>query len=187
MKHVMLDIETFGKGSFAVIRTIGAVKFDPNILANDLDDLMATTERFHARVSFASAMQVGQVDADTIEWWMKPAQAKANEAIVAMDAQDLYNVLQGFADWYGEDDRVPVWGSGATFDNVIIRNAYGRLNIPCPWKFTADRCFRTLKELWPDAKPPVGTTHTALDDALRQAWWTQHIVDAERCGYRMTL
>ena len=34
-EHVMIDLETLGKGSHAAIWTIGAVKFDPNIVSED--------------------------------------------------------------------------------------------------------------------------------------------------------
>jgi len=187
--HVMLDIETYGKGSFAAIRTIGAVKFNPNHHAESLDELMSTTERFHVRVDLKSCFAAGlQADADTIEWWEVVKRDNARAAILAMEKVDLYNALTGFAEWYGEDDSVPVWGNGATFDNVIVLNAYGRCNLPRPWSYKADRCFRTLKEMWPEVEPTdVGTAHGALDDALAQAWWMQRIVRHMRVGYRDAL
>ena len=46
-EHVMIDLETLGKGSHAAIWTIGAVKFNPTHCAESIEELMDTTERFH--------------------------------------------------------------------------------------------------------------------------------------------
>jgi inhibitor of KinA sporulation pathway (predicted exonuclease) len=39
-----------------------------------------------------------------------------------------------------------------------------------PWKFYNDRCYRTLKAMYPHIKMPkrTGTHHNALDDAISQ-------------------
>jgi hypothetical protein len=177
MKHMMLDIETLGKGSFAAILSIGAVKFDPFYCPATIEELMETTERFHVRVEGAGTRYGMQMDVDTVGWWMHPDRAAARDAIRAMEEVDLVNALFGLTEFYGSDSFVPVWGNGATFDNVVVSNAYGRVGQERPWRYKADRCFRTLKALAPSIKSTdVGTGHTALDDALAQAWWMQGIV-----------
>lgn len=186
--HVMLDIETLGKGSYAAIWTIGAVKFNPLHLAESVEELMDTTERFHVRISDLGTAAGMVMDADTVKWWMNPDRAAAREAIYAMPEVGIVEALDGFAQWYGEDPSVPVWGNGATFDNVIVLNAFGRCGIQRPWSYKADRCFRTLKELAPSVKSKdVGVSHGALDDALAQAWWMQHIVRHLNGGYGLSL
>lgn len=175
--HVMLDCETMGNGSYAAILSIGAIKFDPYA---PLLDRMADT--FYARVSLESSLKAGlRVDASTVMWWMAPDLADAREALRAGEAVELDEALLGLAKWYGEDDGLPVWGNGATFDNVILSNAYKAMGLERPWGYRSDRCFRTLRALAPHVERPVSaalTAHHALDDAIAQAMWAQDIFAA---------
>ena len=174
-EHVMIDLETLGKGSHAAIWTIGAVKFNPTHCAESIEELMDTTERFHIRINMASSFALGRADASTVEWWMGTERDTARRAIFAMPDVGLIEALDGFKEWFGSDK--PVWGNGATFDNVILSNAFAACNIERPWSYRSDRCYRTLKSLAPDVKPiDVGIAHGALDDALAQAWHIQRIV-----------
>ena len=190
-EHIMLDLETLGKGSHAAIWTIGAVKFDPMHCAETIEELMDTTEKFHVRVTMESAFARGRADHSTIKWWMQTLQNEPRENILKMPQVDLIEALDGFKEWFGitsesfdgeggkewiKDDK-PVWGNGATFDNVILSNAFAACNIERPWSYKSDRCYRTFKSLAPDVKPiDVGVAHGALDDALAQAWHMQRIV-----------
>jgi exodeoxyribonuclease VIII len=77
---------------------------------------------------------------------------------------------------------VEVWGNGATFDNVILRNSYSRTGINCPWKFTNDRDVRTIVALGkavgcePRHQIPFdGDAHNALADARHQAKYVSAI------------
>ena len=64
-----------------------------------------------------------------------------------------------------------MWGNGATFDNVILANAYRGAGLPVPWKFWNDKCYRTIKGFFPQIKlQRIGTHHNAQDDAESQAW-----------------
>ena len=169
--HIMLDIETMGTSSYAAVVSIGAVKFDPN--GKEVD----VTDSFYTPITLSSSMKAGlRIDADTIEWWM--GQGDARERWLAEPKVDLDEALLGFSEWYGNDDTVPVWGNGATFDNVILSNAYQALGIDRPWSYRADRCFRTIKSIVqpPVKAPKYGTAHHALDDAIAQAMWLQKIV-----------
>lgn len=62
-----------------------------------------------------------------------------------------------------------IWGNGATFDNMILRNAYLATGQRQPWNFRDDVCFRTVKYLFPLKKEFQGVRHHALDDARNQA------------------
>ena len=173
-EHVMIDLETLGKGSHAAIWTIGAVKFNPMHCAETIEELMDTTERFHVRVSMESSFAAGRADNSTIQWWMGTERDTARQAIFSMPEVALIEALDGFKEWFGEDK--PVWGNGATFDNVILSNAFSACNIERPWSYKSDRCYRTIKSLAPDVKPlAIGVAHGALDDALAQAWHMQRI------------
>lgn len=170
-EHVMIDLETLGTSHDAVILSIGAVKFDPE--TNTISD------RFHVGVEPESCVQWGlRMDPKTVMWWMGFEREAARNRLVAMQKLDLPTVLEGFQMWYGLQS-LPTWGNGATFDNVILRTAYEKLEMPCPWQFWDDRCYRTMKNLRPDIKlQRVGVLHDALEDATSQAIHLQQILSA---------
>lgn len=158
MNNVMLDIETLGNNSRSVIISIGAVEFDDRGLGRE----------FYMVVDPQSCIDVGMVmDADTVMWWMK--QSDAARSAFNQKGEPIDDVLQEFKNWFPKDALV--WGNGATFDNVIVDNAYRLCKMNKPWKYNADRCYRTLKSLRPDvnALSRLGTHHNALDDAKYQA------------------
>lgn len=164
MKHVMLDLETMSTGPNAAIVAIGAVAFDP------VTKQMG--EEFYASVDLKSAMDAGGVvDASTVYWWLAQSR-KAQEALY-IGKRELRAVLTDFADYcISLDKDLCVWGNGATFDNVILSSAYRATGLERPWSYRGDRCFRTIKALFPGfvyAPSEVGgVAHNALDDARQQ-------------------
>jgi hypothetical protein len=158
MKNVMLDLETLGNGSRAVIISIGAVEFDP---------VAGLGREFYSNVSPESCVSAGlEIDASTVMWWMK--QSEEARAAFKIPGGALAAVLQSFKSWFPAG--AVVWGNGATFDNVILSNAYRAVGLKQPWHYADDRCYRTLKNLLPEVRQSsVGTAHNALDDAKFQA------------------
>jgi hypothetical protein len=169
---VMLDIETLGKGNNAVILSLGAVKFSP--WGHGIDD------SFYVAVNPESCQALGlALDASTVMWWMADERTEARSKMVKEDRVDLVEALYGFNDWFGDDK--PVWGNGATFDNVIMSSAYKACSIERPWKFWNDKCYRTVKGMAPSVKlVREGTYHNALDDAVSQAKHLQKLYFALR-------
>lgn len=164
MNRIMLDLETMGTGPNAAIIAIGAVFFAP-----ETQELGA---EFYRVVDLESSMQCGGVcDASTILWWMQ--QDDAARSAFARKGNSLPFVLGEFAHWVsrGLDARnTEVWGNGATFDNVILSQAYKNCELPRPWTYKGDRCYRTMREVFPHIEhKPYGTYHNALDDAKGQA------------------
>lgn len=163
MNDVMLDIETLGQGSFAAIISIGAVRFD---VANG-----AIGDKFYSRVCPQSSVDAGMhIDTSTVLWWFKQGDAARAEFNVP-NPPKLKDVLLAFTGWM---NRTPgekrVWGNGATFDNVIVTNAYKLLGLERPWSYKGDRCYRTVRALFPDVKMvDVGIAHRADHDAEAQA------------------
>jgi hypothetical protein len=157
--QVMVDLETLGNGSNSVIIAVGAVEFDP--------DTQTLGSEFYAVVDPQSCVDAGlEVDVSTVLWWMK--QSDAARSAFQRPGKPLQDILIDFAKWY--PSGAALWGNGATFDNVILGNAFRALNIEQPWKFWNDRCYRTLKNLLPDVPlGRAGTHHNALDDAKTQA------------------
>ena len=158
MKHVMVDLETLGNGNDAVIISIGAVAFDVDAGLGD---------EFYMNVDPQSCVDAGlKMDVSTVMWWMQ----QSDEARAAFETkgQPLELVLATFSEWFPEG--ATLWGNGATFDNVILGSAYRAIGVKQPWEFWNDRCYRTLKNLWPDSKlARIGAHHNALDDARSQA------------------
>ena len=189
-KHVMLDLETWGTNPFSAIMSIGAVKFDPEV-PTSIDQM----DKFYVAVDLQSCINIGlQMDVDTLHWWMNDTtedKSAARRAYFNVLKFELPLALQGFTDWFSppserEDGMIvslPTWGNGADFDNVILGNAFKRVGDKAPWKYSHNRCFRTMKSikganmLEPDRK---GTHHNALDDAVHQAIWLRQIVRHHR-------
>lgn len=169
----MLDLETFGKGNKAVIVSIGACMFNP--VGEGVD--IGVASRFEVFVDPQSCIKAGmQMDSSTVLWWMDAERDEARELLLRGQKQAvaLGPALFMFACWLNKDR--PVWGNGATFDNVILRNAYALTGSPCPWSFWNDRCYRTMKNIAPTVKMQRdGVHHSALQDAVAQAKHLQFI------------
>lgn len=179
MKNIMLDLETMGNGSNAAIISIGAVFFEPKT-----GELGA---EFYQSVSLESAMEYGSVDASTLQWWMKQSE-QARSVFNDRTSLLLNEVLIEFSDWLCQLNmkNIKVWGNGATFDNVILSNAYQALKMPRPWPYWCDRDVRTIVEMGKslrgiDPKKDLtlqGTAHNALDDAKFQVRYVSEIFKA---------
>jgi exodeoxyribonuclease VIII len=168
----MIDLETLGTEPDAAILSIGAVKFDPMKPGDDIDS-------FYVTINPASCIAYKMsVSGGTLLWWFDADRVTARKELLAQPMVDLWDALDGFATWFGPES-LPVWGNGASFDNVLLRGAFARVGIMCPWKFTHDRCYRTIKNLavHVDMKRE-GTHHNALDDAVSQARHLQAIVES---------
>jgi exodeoxyribonuclease VIII len=173
--HTMIDLETLGTGSNALILSLGAVKFDP-LTAEVID-------KFHVGLDLDSlpAKAYGfDIEPGTVGWWIHPDRAPGRDALVEVAKTDIGSLLDGFSMWLTDlafsSDPI-IWGNGANFDNVILRNAYEKLGLETPWHFWNDRCYRTLKKLAPSvALVRARAHHSALDDALSQAVHMQAIV-----------
>lgn len=166
MADVMIDCETMGNGSKAAIIAIGAVKFDPK--------LKRIHDRFYSRVDLQSCLDVGlEVTAGTIMWWLEQSDVARAEFKGVLPP--LKKALEGFSAWMNRqmsptEKAHTVWGNGATFDNVILTNAYNALKMERPWSYKGDRCYRTVRAMYPDVKfKDHGVKHRADHDAEAQA------------------
>lgn len=161
MSHIMLDLETMGNGNRAAIIAIGAVSFNSS----------GVNQRFYQRVRLDMSIDAGmEMDASTVLWWLQQSDAARSEFKDNHDASSLCDALDDFSRWYVAVGGVEVWGNGAAFDNTILSSAYRLTGIEQPWKFWNDRCYRTLKAMYPQVKMArSGTHHNAVDDAHSQA------------------
>jgi hypothetical protein len=164
MNDIMLDLETCGTGPRAAIIAIGAVLFD--LKTGELG------QTFLQSVDLESSMLMGgEVTAGTIEWWMKQSE-EAKLVFTDSHKSSIHHALLSFSRFIDKYSArgLKVWGNGSDFDNVILRGAYDRCGMETPWEFRNSRCYRTVKNLFPDIKfEPSGVAHNALDDATAQA------------------
>lgn len=171
MKNIMLDLETLGTHSNAVIIAIGAVEFDPDL---------GVTDKFYINVDPQSCIDKGlTVDGSTVTWWLKQSD-EARQGVVK-NQKPLKDALTQFRDWLGKDNNLQLWGNGADFDNAILKNAFTAYRVPEPWPFWANRCFRTFKSSFLKIDlPRSGVHHNAVDDAAWQAEYLIKLVEKHK-------
>jgi exodeoxyribonuclease VIII len=169
MFEIMLDLETMGNGPNAAIVAIGAAAFCPH-------ERRVLGDSFYAPVSLASSVECGgDMDAGTVQWRLQQEHEARSLFSKEADAIPIYAALTEFSMWVAnvagtDPKKVKVWGNGADFDNVILANAYKRALLDQPWGTFNNRCYRTIKSLYPEVKMErSGTHHHARDDAISQA------------------
>lgn len=159
-KQIMLDLETLGTSAKAVIVAIGAVAFD----FNDPD----FHETWYMTVDAKSSVKAGLLmDPDTVVWWLQ--QSEQAREIFKTQGTELTTALNLFSAWVKEHNPAGVWGNGVDFDNVILMNSYVATGMKMPYRYSKNRCFRTIRGMFPtEGVVREGTHHNALDDAVFQ-------------------
>lgn len=161
--HLMLDLETMGNKSNAVMVSIGAVEFD-----------MKTGKlgrEFYERVDIQSCLDAGLiVNGSTITWWLKQNETARHE--IAKGGLPLVDVLHNFCDYMAKlNQDVQVWGNGARFDIGILEDSYEAVHLKSPWDFRGERDVRTLVSLRPKFKSTTvfdGIHHYPISDCKHQ-------------------
>jgi exodeoxyribonuclease VIII len=164
-RKIMVDIETMGDGSDAAIIAIGAVEFGVEGLRMGYYDM----------IDLESSMKAGlSVSAGTIIWWMQQSE-DARSLFNCETRGNLKQVLSEFGEWVKDkrglaEEPIEMWGNGSDFDNVVLHNAYDKCNLDTPWNFRENRCYRTMKNMYPNIEAEkAGSAHCAIDDAKSQA------------------
>lgn len=193
--HLMIDIETLAPTPNAAILSIGAIFFNP-FEQEDLEGIRtscAYDERryFDSHISMSSCISLKMdIAQSTIDWWADQsdeAREKTFDNPKQVHIKTALNQLAQFIKtWCG--DKMPyVWGNGASFDIVILENAYRDLGLPIPWDFRGHMCYRTMKSIIKDIHPnkfnEIKNTqydglidHCALDDAIYQVLQLQKML-----------
>jgi hypothetical protein len=163
MQNIMIDIESLGTSSNALILSIGAVEFDETGLGQE----------FHVHIDPDTCVAAGLViDPRTVMWWMEQSDA-ARKALLTGKKIPLLKALvqlkEAF-DWKGKK----VWCNGASFDFPILDNAYRAMGGEAPWEYWNALDYRTVKKIVPQdvlkaSVEQAGTAHDALADAKAQA------------------
>lgn len=162
LTDVMVDLETLGTRPGCSVLSIGAVAFGPKGLGAE----------FYVVINRHSCVDWGlEEEPSTIAWWDgRESEAKTVLDHAAEGGLLLPRALEQFTQFLNNHPGVKLWGNGSDFDNAILSACYHVTRQDQPWKFYNNRCYRTLKNLWPEIKlDRVGTYHHALDDAKSQA------------------
>lgn len=165
---VMLDLETMGTSTDSAIIAVGAVGFNTKALEFSGDV-------FYLQVNLKSSVDAGLViDPATVLWWLKQSDEARGAFRENDQALGLKEVLSRFQEWWVKSiGEARLWGNGAAFDNVLLAGAFKRCGLVMPWSYKDDRCYRTLRALYPHVQPPDNTAgytpHNAMSDAVYQS------------------
>ncbi len=158
MKHVMLDLETWGLLPGCGIRSIGAVAFDFGQLG----------PRFYRNTGSPQSLQI---EHSTIEWWSN--QPAETQAVLKVNQIPLREAMGDFSEWWDMIGAEYVWAHGAAFDIPIYQVAADVCEVRVPWHYRNVFDTRTLHWIKGFDEKSVqiagAVEHNALDDAVRQA------------------
>lgn len=167
--NYMVDLETLGITPGSIILSVGVAPF--NTYMHRIKEFPS----FYQTVSIESCKQEGFLpeDKSTLEWWNKQKPEVKEEAFSG--TLPIRTVLLNLTEYLAHNnpniEANIMWGNAASFDLKLLEAAYYICQLQVPWKFYNERCFRTLKNLFPYVKPvdSVGPKHNALADASNQA------------------
>lgn len=165
---VMVDIETLDTTPNAVILSIGAVAFNR----------AGVIDTFYTNISLKDNLKHNRtISEDTFYWWM--SQDKQAGKVLGENPTTMYLALHRFLEFMrsnGDIRKLRLWGNGAAFDNVILRDALSQITLGGAevWKFYNDMCFRTYVKMNNIERVRPTVAHDALSDALAQ---TQSLLD----------
>lgn len=170
MRDIMIDLEGMDSKRTAVIVSLGAVYFDIKT--------GKTGDTFYIEVSkdgIRQQLNMGRTwSLDTMIWWMSQTdEARSVFLKNKYEKTGIVDMLYQFRAFCNQcDDKVRIWGNGVDYDNVALRDCYETFDIKCPWRYSHNRCYRTMRALFNKSGHDlqrVGTHHNGLDDAISQA------------------
>ncbi len=175
MFDLMLEVECCGMSETGALMALGAVFFDWSKCE------MGPT--FFRTIHLATSVRDGgTMDASTVIWWLR--QGDDARKSVAYNGQDVRTVLQDFSNWIATTCRhedVRPWANSASFDLPKVRSACERADIKAPWYWSNERCFRTVRHLYPrvpyEPEKKGDGAHNALTDAIFQV---EHLFACKR-------
>ena len=161
MNHCMLDLETFGTKPGSVIRSIGAVQFDPRT---------GIGKEFYKNITEDDQVAYGATkDPDTVAWWSK--QSQESQDAFSDDQVSLKMAVNGFANFFKDNRLRFVWAQGSAFDCTLWEHTCSFVEVKAPWQFWNTRDTRTAYQMTGFNTKSIsrqGTYHNALDDAKHQ-------------------
>lgn len=168
--HIVLDLETASTQADAAVVAIGAVGFS-------LEFPEFIPREFYGHLHLADCEDRGlHICKETVQWWSEQDEEVRKESFKGPENSTSKEVLADFSAWYEEQKNewgnVRIWGNGADFDCVILRNCLDAFDVKVPWVYREQRCLRTLLKLTPKGikvEQPDHLKHHALWDARYEA------------------
>lgn len=186
--HLMVDIETMGTSSDAIILSIAAVPFD-----------LATGEFktfFWKNISLESNEVANRsIDASTLRFWFN--QSKKAQ-IGLFDGEPLCKVLRDFQNFIKNNtletymqtgNNLQIWSNGISFDICILKHAFNQIGGGELCHYSLERDVRTLVSLNPSIKDNTrfeGTKHNPLHDCLHQIKYCSETFKSLAVQYSVT-
>lgn len=182
MRHVVIDLETWGLERGYALRSIAAVPFDPR---SGAEIPHRPLNAFYRNFDCEEQMGLGlKVDPGTKNWWNDPMQAEAAQ-FLEKDQQSAYTVLLYFERWLRETfcpdedwsanlksliSDVRFWSRG-NMDWEVLNGLYQVTGRDFPFHYRAHRDSRVMMDLADEKGGFVvpefeGVPHYALDDAV---------------------
>jgi hypothetical protein len=159
MKHMMVDLETFGNQENKLLCQIGACYFNP--YSGEIGN------KFKINIDAVDAEKFGlKFDASTVYWWL--AQSKEAQESVCAKGVGLVEALESFNKF--AKDCKHIW-SHATFDFVTLQETYRIAGVKPSYGFRAARDLRTIVTLAGISIKDFirdGVHHDGLEDAIFQ-------------------
>lgn len=128
----MIDVETIGEDSTAMMISFAAVSFDVKFPSKK--------DVFYRNINLDSYKSYGNqftLDHSCIEFWMKQNEDVRLEAFANPVKSDIKSAISEFAKWINEKSKglkIVMWAHGISFDISVIKHHFHVLNIPVPWK-----------------------------------------------------
>lgn len=166
---VMIDLETLGLRPNVPIVSLGAVQF--NVDTGEIGQAL------YEKIEWVHDQKERPMDRETMAWWLEQDPAAQRELTDRTGRIKLKRTLKLLDDFIPKGARI--WANGATFDTVILDDAYQdhAKRMP-PWGFRNIRDCRTIRDAaeqtgWSsDNYKRAGQSHNALDDCIFQIRWT---------------
>jgi hypothetical protein len=170
MTNIMLDIETLGLDSTAVVLSIGVTKFTLNEAAPLIGDSMLWTPNLAEQ--FAKGRNVNH---STLDFWRKQPDAAKASWLYPSKPEPVHTALTELSQFISSDYEVMMWANGITFDFGIMASLYHDFEIQVPWKYNAVRDARTIYRVLPKIRTrpegsEQGPEHDPVADCIFQIW-----------------
>lgn len=194
MKHIMVDIETYGMPPNGALLQVGACAFDPDRIQS-VEELVADSFLVSVSRRFYDGLKDEtdwRVDPRTVKWWSEQSK-EAQDALELEVVSSPREALMKLSSWLSSVgfDREPknsldvgqMWANPPTFDLAILNHGYDVCHIARPWHYRQEKDARTAMWLTMNIagiytrikKETEGLVgHRGDHDAIRQAIYVQH-------------
>lgn len=170
--ELSVDIETLGTNGGDVVLSIGAVAFDLTGVSK---------RRLSVSICVIDSLLHGlRIDPDTLDWWRRQS-SDAQAALRKDSAMPLVEAADALTAFFDKNcsEECRVWMKGPSFDGVLLKGAFAKIDRPLPWKYYRERDVRTICDNIAEPERN-GTHHSATDDAVHQACWVRDALFAKQ-------